>query len=1162
MRTLNRMLFGALVLTLVGFFIGIPAVAQEEDCPRPANASEVQPPSVTAAQVAAGTGDLREFALAARRFLDGLQTGEDIVYAACLIRHEGPWKSGSTYIVTLSPDGRIFAHSDMAALSGRRLEDSLYRSIAQAVGLSRTGTIGNPEGGALQGGGYAAGYRDNSPHILVAGLDIQETQLAQETVDPGSPAVRADQVVDRATLKAFVDGATDYLVTLFRTEGRSAFAKAKSVFRDPNGRWRHGPVYLFIMEPTGYTLFHGAFPDKFEFQAPTTTLRDIVTGELILPQIIRTARTPGGGFVKYFFDNPDDDTDRADLPKLTYARQHVFERTGPDGNTVAIPLIFGAGIYGDPTTLSEDICPRPPGLAANPLASPAVTATDVAAGSGSLMDFATAAKDYLESIATPQELGYAGCLMRNEGPWKVGSTYLAALTLDGRVLFNGHDMATGGRPLNRSTYGAILAAVGIDVTADISAQLRSAAATGSFPNLVGGTVPGIGGYAIGYGATIPYILLAGLDLQESHFAPDSLPPGDPEVRADEVVDRRTLKKFVNGAIDYLMGINRTRPTEVIGIARSILRRPPWRHGPVYLFMMDPDGYTHLHAAFPNRFEFQTPTDTLRDVVTQELILPQIIEVAEKPQGGFVQYYFDNPADDSDSADVPKVTYARKVEFTVDIPGVGPITNSVIVGSGIYGDPVSKESAASTRGWLARFGRVVAGEAVEMISGRMDSPSGTKMVLAGQTVNRGDNATLPRGRDGFAPMAGRDLAHWDGENLLTTGFPPGARSLSLSDLLARSSFQLPAAKGADDPDGRRWTAWGRGSLTKFEGGGAAALEGDVTTGMLGVDYAKGGWLGGVALSQARGKGGFDNEGRSEMEATLTSVYPYVGLALNERISAWGILGMGRGEMSLDEQVIEKVVETDIEMRMGAFGFRGALLSASKTGAFDLALKSDLLLTQVDADGKDGLEAITAETRRIRLMLEAAREIATEGRGSLRPALEVGLRHDGGDVDEGMGLELGGSVRFAGAGLTMQVNARALLTHAEEDVKEWGIGGLVRLDPGQAGRGLALTVEPAVGSAASGAARLWSLRDASRLADERVDLEPRVRAEVGYGLGAMGGMLTPYASLSVSETERETYRVGVRFRVGERLSMSLEGDRREHARDENASHGVVLQGLIRW
>ena len=833
-----------------------------------------------------------------------------------------------------------------------------------------------------------------------------------------------------------------------------------------------------------------------------------------------------------------------------------------------VPVLFGF-FFGASPALAQNVCPRPAGVAANPLAVPGVTAVEAAVDPGSLPAFATAAKDYLDSLTTPEELGYAGCLMRNEGPWKAGSTYLASVSLDGRVFFNADDMATGGRPLNPLIYGTILSALGINVTnpANIPAQLANVAATGGFPNSAGGTAPGLGGYAIGYGTAVPYILLAGLDLQEAHFAPDTLSPGDPEIRADQVVDRRTLKKFVNGAIDYLLELNRTRPTEAIGIARSILRRPPWRNGPVYLFVMDDKGYTHLHAAFPDRFEFQKPTDTLRDEVTGQLILPQIIEVAKKkPDGGFVQYYFDNPNDDSDSADVPKVTYAREVEVVSDIPGVGRITNSIIFGSGIYGDPVPEESVASTRGWLARFGRAAAGQAVEMISGRLNSPAraGTKVVLAGHAVNPEDDPAPPPGQDGFALTGKGGLASWDGTTRpgLITDSPIGERGMSLADLLARSSFRLSAVQNMAGSESRRWTAWGGGALSTFEGGGAAAIEGDVTTGMLGVDFEKGGLVAGAALSHARGKGGFENEGRSEMEATLTSVYPYLRFALNERISAWGILGMGRGEMTLDEQAVEVVVETDIEMRMGAAGVRGVLLSAAQAGGFDLALKADLLTTRVDADAKDGLEAIAAESRRFRAMIEGSREIAMAGGGMVRPSLEVGLRHDGGDVDEGMGMELGGSIRFASGGLTIQANARALLTHEEEDVKDWGVGGLLRFDPGQAGRGFALEVQPSMGGAASGAARLWSLRDASRLAHGEAGIEPRVRAEMGYGIDAMGGILTPYAGLSLSERGRRTYRVGGRLKVRKGLSMSLEGDRGQSGRDGKTSHGVVLQGSIHW
>lgn len=593
--------------------------------------------------------------------------------------------------------------------------------------------------------------------------------------------------------------------------------------------------------------------------------------------------------------------------------------------------------------------------------------------------------------------------------------------------------------------------------------------------------------------------------------------------------------------------------------------------------MEPTGYTIFHGAFPDRFEFRRPTDTLRDQVTNRLILPQIIQTARSNEdGGYVEYYFDNPDDPTDDFNTLKVTYARQHVFSSTLPDGTTFEYPLIFGAGIYADEgvVSEKSVAAARGWLARFGRAVGSQAVEMISSRLNAPApgGAKMTLGGQTVKLDSDPEryLSKEDVGFASLAhhgidARGIARARSANRLSRGEEgsTGAyREMTMTQLLSGASFHLASTKEAAEAAGSRWSIWGRGAQSSFEGGGDA-IEGDVTTAMLGVDYEKGKLLAGVALSRASGDGGFQNEGRSELEATLTSVHPYLRYEASERLSLWGVLGMGQGEMTLDETDSEsgQKYETDIDMRMGAFGVRGAL---AKMGGFDLAVKSDVLLTQMDSDAKDGLEAISAESSRLRVLLEASREVAMEGGGTFRPSVEAGLRHDGGDVDEGLGVEVGGSLRFTnpGTGLTFEVKARGLIAHEEKDVSDWGIGGMIRIAPGKAGRGLSLMVEPSVGETASGAARLWGIKDASRLAREEIeDLDPRVRAEVGYGLDAWGGLLTPYAGLSVSDSGNGTYRLGSRFKMGERLSMSLEGDVRERV---NAApvHGVALRGTMRW
>ena len=98
-------------------------------------------------------------------------------------------------------------------------------------------------------------------------------------------------------------------------------------------------MYLYVLDlASNLILFHGVNPDRYELRPLVATVRDVVTGELILPQVIEAAQSsPEGGFVEYFFDDPTDDTDSADIPKVGYARQFRGERFN---------VIIGSGFYG------------------------------------------------------------------------------------------------------------------------------------------------------------------------------------------------------------------------------------------------------------------------------------------------------------------------------------------------------------------------------------------------------------------------------------------------------------------------------------------------------------------------------------------------------------------------------------------------------------------------------------------------------------------------------------------------------------------------------------------------------------------------------------------------------------------------------------------------
>ena len=339
------------VLGLTGAFPGAHlAFAQSDDiCSKPAGLPDPPAELVTAAQVENGDGTLPAFVEGFRQYGATLLRMNASGYLGCLMTQEGPFNHGSTYIVTLTPNGRVAVHGKNVVLAGGLLDSAIFAQILQAARSSENGGPFMAEAANVDG--YARGSFgfDGLPNILVAGFDLQESHLVVEDVDPGDVlAVTAHDVVERETLKAFVTGTLRYIARLHREEGRDALVRIKRILRSPTGPWRAGPVYLFIMDGNGFTLFHGAFPERYELRAPTDVLRDAVTGKLILPQIIEAAtQSAEGGYVEYHFDDPNDDTDSAEIPKVTYARAISFTVDIPGSEPRKQSLIVGSGFYKD-----------------------------------------------------------------------------------------------------------------------------------------------------------------------------------------------------------------------------------------------------------------------------------------------------------------------------------------------------------------------------------------------------------------------------------------------------------------------------------------------------------------------------------------------------------------------------------------------------------------------------------------------------------------------------------------------------------------------------------------------------------------------------------------------------------------------------------------------
>jgi len=199
----------------------------------------------------------------------------------------------------------------------------------------------------------------------------------------------------------------------------------------------------------------------------------------------------------------------------------------------------------------------------------------------------------------------------------------------------------------------------------------------------------------------------------------------------------------------------------------------------------------------------------------------------------------------------------------------------------------------------------------------------------------------------------------------------------------------------------------------------------------------------------------------------------------------------------------------------------------------------------------------------LLLEGTRLFSLGAGGTLTPSLEVGVRHDGGDAETGMGLEVGAGLRYAGAGITVEGTLRTLLAHEETGYEEWEASGLLRIEPRASGRGLSLTLAPVFSGAAGAGERPW-WGDETRLplAGAGVGSGKRVEGEIGYGLDLLRvrGLVTPYTGVSIRPGGAHEWRMGTRWAATPHFILSFEGTRHQAAGEEESDRALMLRGIV--
>ena len=606
-----------------------------------------------------------------------------------------------------------------------------------------------------------------------------------------------------------------------------------------------------------------------------------------------------------------------------------------------------------------------------------------------------------------------------------------------------------------------------------------------------------------------------------------------------------------------------------------------------------DGYLDFRVRLSRKYtdyvcyDFETISGGNATEGTDYLKIPKAtywMQIGKRVDKPFVRLIDDSVNDNGETVKV-KISNARLCE---DPSQTISITRAEATGTITNSDPLPKAL-------MARFGRTAAVHVVDHVEERLTAPRevGVEAQVAGRQMRPGMERKMaldflsqlgssagmhatgsgaPDARYGsqmgaaagpIGPAAGMSGPAGGGTGLATNPmngttapdgglFDQGLRSMGLGgeNLLTNSSFALTR----ETRQGGTLSFWSRGARSSFAGREEElSLGGDVRTTMFGADYAKGPLVTGLSLSNSRGLGEYAGVTDGQVASAVTGLYPWLGYKLSDRVSVWGVTGYGKGALTLTPGEAAALT-SGLSMAMAAAGTRGALVDGGSSG-FELAFKADALWVGTSINGVEGpqgnLAATAAAVTRFRTGLEAARDYALAGRLSLRPSVEVGLRHDGGDAETGAGLDLGGGlvVSDASTGLAIDLRVRTLVMHQAEGFRERGMALSVSYNPTPATPlGFTARVAPSWGGdARSGADAMWGRETMAGLAHNGAANGTRLDTEIGYGLPVGNRFVgTPRAGISTSEYGRD-YRLGYGMQVLEQgklnLQLGIDAERRE-------------------
>ena len=331
-----------------------------------------------------------------------------------------------------------------------------------------------------------------------------------------------------------------------------------------------------------------------------------------------------------------------------------------------------------------------------------------------------------------------------------------------------------------------------------------------------------------------------------------------------------------------------------------------------------------------------------------------------------------------------------------------------------------------------------------------------------------------------------------------------------------------------------------------------LNGDLFSAYVGVDLKpQPDLLTGLAIAMNRS--GVDYTATDDSQGTytinITSANPYISWSPSDSLSLWISAAYGRGTVERKEQGKDGSTTDSSNWTSFSAGTRLQLWQSPQTDDASSSSKLELKLDGATAQFMD------IAVQQARLAASLSRSIPFTS-GALTSAVELGLRMRSSDA---AAVEIAGNINWQHPRSRFSSSATARALFAGGNQKEWGVSGSLNFSPGTDGSGFSFALSPSFGHNSSRLDDLWSLNN-SDLAVGNNAPDASLKGELGYGLQAWDGILTPYSDFSLAGDGSRTIGTGIRYsRSSSDLELDLRAAQQSSASD-NADWTIGLEARI--